>query len=109
MKRRIAVTASLALITSVVTYSTAVATTFDRFRCPNGHIISVNQKISEVAIKCDPPTLVTKRTETRGPYDDLITVEVEEWVYNQGPSLFIYFLTFRNGRLTRIETGEYGN
>jgi hypothetical protein len=33
---------------------------------------------------------------------------VEAWIYNFGPSEFIYYLTFVNGRLERIQAGGYG-
>lgn len=33
---------------------------------------------------------------------------IEEWFYNFGPTRFIYILTFRNGRLIEIDTGERG-
>lgn len=34
--------------------------------------------------------------------------QVSEWVYNLGPTRFIRVLTFRNGRLLRIEMMGYG-
>lgn len=33
---------------------------------------------------------------------------IEKWVYNFGPTQFIYYLTFANGRLRRIQASEYG-
>jgi hypothetical protein len=87
------------------------------FRCPNGAIISINDKLVDVMMRCDPPTSVTTRLLTRSvgyvytavgsaPYFE--TIEREEWVYNQGPASFVYFLTFDNGILTRIQSGGYG-
>jgi len=35
-------------------------------------------------------------------------VTVEEWEYNLGPGRFIRYLTFENGRLIKITTGDYG-
>jgi len=35
-------------------------------------------------------------------------VTVEEWEYNLGPGSFIRYLTFENGRLIKITTGDYG-
>jgi hypothetical protein len=87
----------------------AGATTSDTFRCPNGAIISVNDRLSTVTLRCDAPTSVSKRSVTRGfvsGYYDV--VEIEEWMYDLGPSLFVYYLTFENGVLVRIESGGYG-
>jgi len=35
-------------------------------------------------------------------------VTVEEWEYNLGPTRFIRYLQFENGRLIRIIDGDYG-
>lgn len=32
----------------------------------------------------------------------------EEWTYNFGPSRFLYILTFKNGRLVKIDDDGYG-
>jgi hypothetical protein len=65
-------------------------------------------------MKCDPPTTTTRRSVAAypAPYP-LYTVyfvpaETEEWVYNLGPTSFIMYLTFTNGVLTSIESGDYG-
>ncbi len=47
----------------------------------------------------------------RGPFVWRCSFEEEhltEWVYDRGPTEFIHILTFRNGRLVRVETGGYG-
>lgn len=36
-------------------------------------------------------------------------VTVEEWTYDMGPTRFVRFLRFINGRLIDIETGRYGH
>ena len=38
--------------------------------------------------------------------EELVTIE--EWEYNLGPNTFIRYLRFENGRLTRINDGDYG-
>ncbi len=99
----------LAAVCICVLCSLAGATTSDTFRCPNGAIISVNDKLSTVTLRCDAPTSVSRRSVTRGlvsGYYDV--VEIEEWTYDLGPSLFVYYLTFDNGVLVRIESGGYG-
>ena len=35
-------------------------------------------------------------------------VRVEVWTYNYGPSRFMDFVRFENGRVRRIESGGYG-
>lgn len=86
------------------------ATTSDTFRCPNGAIVALNDRLSTVELRCDPPTIVSHRTVTRGsPFGYYETVEIEEWAYNLGPTQFMYYLTFENGFLARIDIGDYGN
>jgi hypothetical protein len=38
----------------------------------------------------------------------VVRVTVEEWVYNDGPSQFMRILTFENGKVVSIRTGNYG-
>jgi hypothetical protein len=52
--------------------------------------------------------VANQRQERKGWNYVLETVEIEEWPYNLGPTSFMLYLTFENGRLTRIESGEYG-
>jgi hypothetical protein len=89
-------------------FSLASAATSDEFRCPNGALITINDKMEMVRLRCDPPDSITTRTVTEGSLDYFHTVDVEEWTYNQGPTSFIYCLTFRNGVLKKIESGGYG-
>ena len=106
-----------AIVLGLLAFS-AHATTSDTFRCPNGSLIHVNDKVSTVSMKCDPPTSVSRRTVagvstghlggTGYLYSGYYPVEIEEWVYNLGPASFMMYLTFTNGLLTRIESGDYG-
>jgi hypothetical protein len=41
--------------------------------------------------------------------EDSIDVPVEEWTYDFGPQRFIQFLTFEDGRLVRVQSGDYGH
>jgi len=81
----------------------------DIFRCPNGNLVSSGDSISEVVVKCDPPTNKVKRTEgdetSRGR---IRYVEIEEWTYNQGPQSLVHYLIFRDGVLTQVRTGTFG-
>ena len=84
------------------------ATTMDQYRCPGGSLISIYDRIPEVRRKCGDPTAVGRRQELRGWGYTFESIEVEEWTYNWGPTSFMIYLTFEKGRLTRIESGEYG-
>lgn len=102
-------TTLLAAVCICVLCGIADATTSDTFRCPNGAIIAINDRLSTVTLRCDAPTSLMRRSVTRGlvsGYYDV--VEIEEWTYDLGPSLFVYYLTFENGVLVRIESGGYG-
>ena len=83
--------------------SSASAATSDTFRCPNGSLVRINDKLAMVMKKCGPPTY-----SSRLPAGYYGTLEIEEWVYNMGPASFIMYLTFTRGVLTSIESGEYG-
>jgi len=108
--RRMLPVFALAVAWVCVLCSQGGATTSDTFRCPNGAIVSVNDKISTVRLRCDEPTSMTTRTVTRGLLNGYYeTVEIEEWTYNQEPSRFVYCLRFENGVLARIESGGYGD
>ncbi len=97
------------------------------FRCGT-RIVSPGDTASEVIYKCGQPDHVETWEETRVSRDfyknipgDPDTpefyrepflvkeyVRVEEWEYNLGPTQFIRYLRFENGRLRRITTGGYG-
>lgn len=86
-------------------------------RCGN-KTISINDLKSEVAAKCGKPTLSEHWTEERTDavyFNDgrLDSIEkkytiVDQWTYNFGPQVLLIFLTFKNGRLSEIETGGHG-
>ena len=68
------------------------------------------------SLRCDQESIMTGETafqvkETCGEPDSILVkgLAKEEWVYNFGPTKFIYYLTFINGRLERIKVGEYGS
>ena len=86
--------------------STAMA---DNFRCPNGAIVSTGDTMSEVYIKCDPPSFKNTRTESEAGYRGAtILINIEEWTYNEGPHRLVHMLTFRNGILSSVQSLGYG-
>jgi len=98
----------LVLLVVFLVISTAEAFA-DNFRCPNGSIVSSGDSISEVMVKCDPPTNTIKRTDSEETVRGRVRyIEVEEWTYNEGPHTLVHYLTFRNGILTEIRTGTFG-
>ncbi|BCR03899.1 hypothetical protein DESUT3_09680 [Desulfuromonas versatilis] len=84
-------------------------------RCGND-LVLVGERKLEVLKSCGEPDFVDTWEERRREriyyfghwYPDYRLVVVEEWTYNFGPSLFMRTLTFENGRLVEIETGDYG-
>ena len=74
--------------------------------------VSIGDSKTDVLAKCGEPTLKnTHVDEFKERLDDTtrtVSVTVEEWSYNLGPTRFVRILTFRNSRLTNIRTGNYG-
>jgi hypothetical protein len=96
-------------------------------------IVTIGESRYTVRAKCGPPSQKDVRHEkriARDTYRDLFpsqgnsknreqekyreplfveeNVEIEEWTYNLGPTSFIRYLYFENGKLVQIETGDYG-
>lgn len=77
-------------------------------------IVSSGETKMEVRMKCGEPTsidivgeeLLDERTTD---VERLVSVTIEEWIYNLGPNRFIRIYRFKNGRLAQIETGGYGH
>ncbi len=82
------------------------------FDC-NNQIVSIGDTKVEVRAKCGEPAskevfneeIITK-IEPNARHK--VLAAVEEWTYNLGPQQFIRILTFRSGRLVKVETGGYG-
>ena len=108
---------STALITVLFILSPAAVLADASFSC-NSRIVNQGDLMSEVRAKCGEPADISRRTESQftSRHDKnsgieqgiSVTIEIEEWVYNFGPHQFIRRLTFRDGKLVRIETGDYG-
>lgn len=84
----------------------------------SGRLVSLGYTPWEVQAICGDPTqiedsfeLVLKPIHDRAGYvvDHFpIAVPKSVWTYNFGSSRLIYLLTFREGKLAKIETGGYG-
>ena len=86
-----------------------------------GGCANVGDLMVEVLANCGEPSSVRVRDQEmigtgfvpyhvpdgwmRGP---VIITTVEDWIYNFGPTRFIYILRFENGILRSINTGGYG-
>jgi hypothetical protein len=84
-------------------------------------VVSIRDPKIEVLRKCGDPVSIEAWTEQqvissqhghgrhRTVFDDIIiSVAVEEWLYNFGPHRLIYWLRFENGYLARMGTLGYG-
>jgi hypothetical protein len=100
----------------------------DTMRC-GGRLVSDGDTLYEVRSTCGEPVDETHRTEFRtvknwvsGPcvqtgdqvrcghaVERTVEVGIDEWTYDFGPHEFIRFLTFEQGKLVSIRTGDYGN
>lgn len=91
------------------------------------YVIVRGARQSEVLRKCGNPSYVEsweKESVKRDFYKDIPAqsdeqlsqeplflreqIRVEEWEYNFGPTRFLYYLRFENGKLIRITVGDYG-
>ncbi len=98
-------TAFLLLFATALASTEAHAMELPTYACGERQILPRDLKLA-VAGKCGKPTLADQRVETA---DDGTLVTVDEWSYNFGPYQPIVVFRFDNGRLSRIETGDYGD
>ena len=107
--------AALGVLTTLLVGARGLAWALD---C-GGRLVSEGQAPWEVQAICGEPTQVQDSVEVilQPVYDvfgrvvDHLPVAIPKrvWTYNFGPSRLIYRLTFREGKLTHIETGGYGH
>jgi len=95
-------------------------------RC-SGSIVSIGDTKSRVIDKCGEPDHIEPWQEERIKKDHYYSydhyrsyegyrepflvkeyVRIEEWTYNLGPTSFIRYLLFENGRLRKINLGDKG-
>jgi hypothetical protein len=111
--RRIAVAASVvAVVMLVVTIGTALA-----LDC-HGRLVVSGASPWEVKERCGEPTTiedVMKHLAQRShdPISQttmyiLVPVQQSIWTYNFGSTRLLYYLTFQEGKLIDIKTGDYG-
>lgn len=103
------------LITLVTIVIIVFSITGHALRC-GSKVISEGDSSSKVKHYCGEPSDVVSYRDYNPVYpyyygydDDGGSYDVvEEWTYNFGPQQFMHTLTFRNGKLKKIESGDYG-
>jgi hypothetical protein len=84
----------------------------------HGRLIVIGSRPWEVKERCGEPTNTEDVTKYRSqetydqlqqrPIQTLVPVQQTIWTYNFGPTRFMYYLTFQEGKLIDIKTGDYG-
>ena len=82
------------------------SSTESRMDC-NSKLIVLGDAKYEVQLKCGPATATDRRLEQSQRSGLLVTVD--EWTYDRGPLAFVRTLRFENGKLVRIDVGDYGH
>lgn len=81
-------------------------------RCGD-HLVSIGDSKVEVGAKCGEPMLRSQHNEWVEEMDGAskrrITKSIDDWTFNFGPTDFIYFLRFENGKLADLRSGGYGS
>ena len=94
------------------------------FRCESGRLVASGDHMHEVRNKCGEPDSAGQRVEKRTRKEKVrrwvqgvaeefteereVEVVLDEWIYDLGPRRFIRTVTFENGRVVHVETGERG-
>ena len=78
-----------------------------------GRLLSTGDTKSDVLIRCGEPFYKSSHLEElkerfEGAGVRTVTVTIEEWTYNFGPQRFMRIITFRNGTVIDVRTGNYG-
>lgn len=83
-----------------------------------GRRVEIGDRKIDVLRKCGEPVATEKREDSRvttsptqeeNVFADRVSqVDIEEWTYNFGPTHFLLFIRLQNGRVTKIEYGDYG-
>jgi hypothetical protein len=88
---------------------------FGGFRC-DGRLVRDGETQDDVAQKCGDPDAVRSWTELRKEsvweyghkVERQVPIQYDEWKYDFGRDRLIRYVTFVQGRLASVRTGEYG-
>lgn len=104
----------VALTVTLALQAPASATDTGTMRCKGG-IVSMEDSAGEVLGKCGPPTLtsqssrkVVEKGQAASQQKTITNVIVDVWTFNFGKNAFQYRLELRDGRVSRIESLDYG-
>jgi hypothetical protein len=94
------------------------------FRCQTGRLVSLGDRAGEVLDRCGEPDAVTQRVERRkvkhyftrwvGNVQESVVEEheievpIEEWTYDLGRHALVRYVSFENGYVIHVATGDYG-
>ena len=111
---KISVLAGLAVSAIMLFNISAYATETGTMSCREG-IVSIGDTAGAVVSKCGQPVYTAQRerkdveTASKGSRDKaIITVTIDDWTFNFGPNQFQYRVLLENGRVTGIESLDYG-
>lgn len=87
----------------------------DTMRCGQ-RIVTEGNSTYDVKMRCGEPVMANRRTELRSQriwlqdrsIEQMVEVVIEEWTYDFGPTKFIMYLTFEQGRLISVVSGPRG-
>jgi hypothetical protein len=84
----------------------------------HGRLVVLGASPWDVKERCGEPSAIddVMRQFPQRAYDPisqttvyiLVPVQQSIWTYNFGPTRFLYYLTFQDGKLIEITTGDYG-
>ena len=84
----------------------------------NGRLIVIGASPWEVKERCGEPTAIEDVMKyvpqraydptSKTPVYILVPVQQSIWTYNFGSTRLLYYLTFQEGQLIDIKTGDYG-
>jgi len=85
----------------------------------HGRLVVIGASPWEVKERCGEPTAIEDviKHQPQRAYDPasqttvyiLVPVQQHIWTYNFGSTRFLYYLTFQEGKLIDITTGDYGH
>ncbi|MCX4025313.1 DUF2845 domain-containing protein [Spartinivicinus marinus] len=129
-KANIALLKAFAVLISVLMFSVSINTYADSMRCKN-RLVSTGDSKATVLLKCGEPwlkedhsyTVTEKRNSDIYRYNQQdngfnghgasreVTrlIKVEKWTYNVGRNKFLRIITFKEGMIESIETGDRAN
>jgi hypothetical protein len=122
MSRQFGIACSILAAALLVCSDAAFA---ESLRCQD-RLVKIGHHGYDVSALCGPPDAVEQRVERRAvrrrvrvrcvqfgwcdtEVEDSVEVPVEVWIYDFGPQRLMQYVTFVQGQVVRIESGNYGH